>query len=118
PCRPVDSRVHVAPTDSRNFVNLPEYNNVNADVRRGDTRLDHHLGLQEAFVEKKLFDVGHEYDFVSVRAGIQEFTSDFRGFMAVLEAPGVRVFGTLHSSRVEYNAAAFDLLEKRSEEHT
>src|SRR5205085_5116249 len=88
------------------------YNNVNADVRRGDTRLDHHLGLQEAFVEKKLFDVGHEYDFVSVRVGIQEFTSDFRGFMAVLEAPGVRVFGTLHSSRVEYNAAAFDLLEK------
>jgi hypothetical protein len=32
--------------------------------------------------------------------------------MAVLEAPGVRVFGTLKSSRIEYNVAAFDLLEK------
>ena len=32
--------------------------------------------------------------------------------MAVLEAPGVRVFGTLKSSRIEFNAAAFDLLEK------
>ena len=110
--RPVDWRVRVAPAYSLNFVNLSEYNNVNFDVRRGDTRLDHHLGIQEAFGEKKLFDIGHQYDFVSVRAGIQEFTSDFRGFMAVLEAPGVRVFGTLKSSRVEYNLAAFDLLEK------
>jgi hypothetical protein len=110
--RPIDWRVRVAPAFSLNFADLSEYNNVNFDPRRGDTRLDHHLGLQEAFVEKKLFDVGHQYDFVSVRAGIQEFSSDFRGFMAVLEAPGVRVFGTLDSSRIEFNAAAFDLLEK------
>lgn len=110
--RPVDWRVRVAPAFSLNFVNLSEFNNVNFDVRRNDTRLDHHLGLQEAFGEKKLFDVGHQYDFVSIRAGIQEFTSDFRGFLAVLEAPGVRLFGTLKSSRIEYNVAAFDLLEK------
>jgi hypothetical protein len=104
--------VRVAPAFSLNYVNLSEYNGVNADVRRKDTRLDHHVGLQEAFVEKKLFDTSHHYDFLSVRAGIQEFTSDFRGFLSVLEAPGVRVFGTLKSSRIEYNAAAFDLLEK------
>jgi hypothetical protein len=110
--RPFDWRVRVAPAFSLNYVNLSEYNGVNADVRRKDTRLDHHVGLQEAFVEKKLFDTGHHYDFLSVRAGIQEFTSDFRGFLSVLEAPGVRVFGTLKSSRIEYNAAAFDLLEK------
>ena len=110
--RPIDWRVRFAPAFSANFVNLSEFNGVNADVRRKDTRLDHHLGIQEAFVEKKLFDIGHHYDFVSVRAGVQEFTSDFRGFMAVLEAPGVRVFGTLKSSRIEYNVAAFDLLEK------
>jgi hypothetical protein len=110
--RPVDWRVRVAPALSVNFVNLSEFGGVNADVRRGDTRLGEHLGLQEAFVEKKLFDTSTHYDFVSVRAGIQEFTSDFRGFVSVLEAPGIRVFGTLKSSRVEYNAAAFDLLEK------
>ena len=110
--RPVDWRVRAAPAYSANFVNLSEYNGVNADVRRKSTRLDHHLGFQELFAEKKLFDIGHHYDFVSVRAGIQEFTSDFRGFLAVLEAPGVRVFGTLKSSRVEYNAAVFDALEK------
>jgi hypothetical protein len=110
--RPIDWRVRFAPAYSGNFVNLSEYNGVNADVRRKDTRLDHHLGIQELFGEKKLFDIGHHYDFLSVRAGIQEFTSDFRGFMAVLEAPGVRVFGTLKSSRIEYNAAIFDTLEK------
>jgi hypothetical protein len=110
--RPIDWRVRFAPAYSANFVYLSEYNGVNADVRRRDTRLDHHLGIQELFVEKKLFDIGHDYDFLSVRAGIQEFTSDFRGFMAVLEAPGVRVFGTLKSSRIEYNAAFFDALEK------
>jgi hypothetical protein len=110
--RPVDWRVRFAPAYSLNFVNLQEFNGVNADVRRKDTRLDHHLGIQEAFVEKKLFDTSHAYDFISIRAGIQEFTSDFRGFMSVLEAPGVRAFGTLKSSRIEYNAAAFDLLEK------
>ena len=112
--RPVDWRVRVAPAYSLNFINLSEYNNVNFDVRRGNTRLDHHLGLQEAFGEKKLFDIGRQYDFVSIRAGIQEFTSDFRGFLAVLEAPGVRVFGTLDSSRIEYNVAWFDRLEKDS----
>jgi hypothetical protein len=110
--RPIDWRVRVAPAFSLNFVNLAEYNGVNADVRRKDTRLGHHVGIQEAFVEKKLFDTSHEFDFISVRAGIQEFTSDFRGFMAVLEAPGVRVFGTMKSSRIEFNAAVFDLLEK------
>ncbi len=110
--RPIDWRVRFAPAYSGNFVNLSEYNGVNADVRRKDTRLDHHLGVQELFAEKKLFDIGHHYDFLSVRAGIQEFTSDFRGFIAVLEAPGVRVFGTLKSSRIEYNVAVFDTLEK------
>ena len=109
--RPVDWRVRVAPAFSLNYVNLQE-NVVNADVRRGTSRFDHHVGLQEAFVEKKLADLSTNYDFVSVRAGIQEFSSDFRGFIAVLEAPGVRLFGTLRSSRLEYNAAFFDLLEK------
>ena len=85
---------------------------MNADVRDGTTRFDTHVGLQEAFVEKKLFDLSSNYDFVSVRAGIQELSTDFRGFVAVVEQPGVRVFGTLASSRIEYNVAFFDFLEK------
>src|SRR5207237_1924167 len=82
--RPVDWRVRVAPAFSVNFIDLAELQ-TNADVRRGSNRLNTHLGLQEAFVEKKLFDISSNYDFISVRAGIQEFSSDFRGFISVLE---------------------------------
>ena len=110
--RPVDWRVRVQPAISVNYVRTRETAAVNADVRQGTTRLDSHVGLQEAFVEKKLFDVNSRYDFVSIRAGIQELSTDFRGFVAVVEQPGVRVFGTLASSRIEFNAAAFDFLEK------
>ena len=110
--RPIDWRVRVQPAISVNYVYTRETAGVNADVRAGTTRLDTHVGLQEAFVEKKLFDINSNYDFVSVRAGIQELSTDFRGFVAVVEQPGVRIFGTLASSRLEYNAAVFDFLEK------
>jgi hypothetical protein len=110
--RPIDWRVRVQPAFSLNFINTSEYGTVNADVRRRSNRVSAHAGLQEAFGEVKLADLSGNYDFISVRAGIQELSSDFRGFLAVLESPGVRVFGTLRSNRLEYNAAFFDLLEK------
>lgn len=110
--RPVDWRIRVQPAVSVNYVTTKETGAVNADVRAGTTRLDTHIGLQEAFVEKKLADLSSNYDFISVRVGIQELSTDFRGFIAVVEQPGVRVFGTLASSRLEYNAALFDFLEK------
>ena len=110
--RPVDWRVRVQPAFSVNYLHTQETGVVNPDVRHGTTRLDSHVGLQEAFVEAKLFDLSPQFDFVSVRAGIQELSTDFRGFIAVVEQPGIRVFGTLASSRLEYNAAFFDFLEK------
>jgi hypothetical protein len=51
---------------------------------------------------------------VSVRAGIQEFNADFRGFLFVDEQPGVRFFGNLDSNRWQYNLAYFNLLEKNT----
>jgi hypothetical protein len=112
--RPIDWRVRVQPAFSLNFINTAEQGAVNFDVRRGTNRLASHVGLQEAFGEVKIADLSANYDFISVRAGIQEFSSDFRGFVSVLEAPGVRVFGTLKNSRLEYNAVFFDLLEKET----
>jgi hypothetical protein len=110
--RPADWRVRVQPAFSLNFLSTEETGVVNRDVREGLSRLDSHVGLQEAFVEKKLFDLSANYDFLSVRAGIQELSTDFKGFIAVVEQPGIRLFGTLRSSRIEYNAAVFDFLEK------
>jgi hypothetical protein len=112
--RPVDWRIRVTPAVNVNYLNVRELGIVNVDVRHGTTRLDSHAGLQEAFVEYKIRDLSPNYDFLSVRAGIQSFSSDFRGFLFVDEQPGVRLFGNLRSDRWEYNLAYFKLLEKNT----
>jgi Carboxypeptidase regulatory-like domain len=110
--RPVDWRIQVTPAVNVNYLNVRELGIVNVDVRDGTSRLEAHAGVQEAFVEYKIRDLSLNYDFFSVRAGIQAFSSDFRGFLFVDEQPGIRLFGNLHSNRWEYNAAYFNLLEK------
>ncbi|MBI3665831.1 MAG: carboxypeptidase regulatory-like domain-containing protein [Acidobacteria bacterium] len=110
--RPIDWRFRVTPEVNINYFNVKERGIVNADVRKGTTRTDAHLGLQEAFFEVKLHDLSHDYDFVSARAGIQPFTSDFRGFIFSDQEPGFRLFGNLRSNRYQYNAAYFSMLEK------
>jgi hypothetical protein len=110
--RPVDWRIQVTPAVNVNYLDVRELGIVNIDVANGTTRLDAHVGLQEAFAEYKIHDLNTNYDFLSVRAGIQSFSSDFRGFIFVDEQPGVRLFGNLHSDRWEYNATYFNLLEK------
>jgi hypothetical protein len=112
--RPVDWRIRITPVISLNYLDVQELGVVNVDVRKGTTRLDSHIGLQEAFAEVKLHDLGPNYDFVSVRAGIQAFNSDFRGFLFVEEQPGVRFFGNLDSNRWQYNVAYFNFLEKNT----
>jgi hypothetical protein len=112
--RPVDWRIRITPVVSLNYLDVQELGVVNVDVRKGTTRLDSHIGLQEAFAEVKLHDLGPNYDFVSVRAGIQAFNSDFRGFLFVEEQPGVRFFGNLDSNRWQYNVAYFNFLEKNT----
>lgn len=112
--KPVDWRVRITPEISLNDLNVRELGIVGPDVRSGTNRFDTHVGLQEAFGEVKLHDLGPNYDFISLRAGIQEFNADFRGFLFVDEQPAVRIFGDLHSDRIEYNAAYFQMLEKNT----
>ena len=73
------------------------------------------VGVQEAFVDYHMarFD-SNRYDFVSVRAGIQEITADFRGFLFLDQQLGVRVFGNRDNNRIQFNLAAFWRLEKDS----
>jgi hypothetical protein len=70
--------------------------------------------LQEGFVEAKLHDLSPNFDFISIRAGIQQFNSDFRGFIFSENQPGVRLFGNLRSNRINYNLAYFYFLEKNT----
>jgi hypothetical protein len=112
--RPVDWRIRVTPVVSLNYLDVRELGIVNINVRDGTTRLDSHLGFQELFGEVKIHDLSPNFDFVSVRAGIQGFNADFRGFLFVDEQPGLRFFGNFDSNRWQYNLAYFNLLEKNT----
>ena len=110
--RPIDWQIRFTPEFNFNYLAAQENGIVNIDVRKGTTRYDQHAGLQEAFVEAKIKDLSNEYDFVSARAGIQTFNSDFRGFIFFDQEPGLRIFGNFKSNRYQYNLAAFTMLEK------
>jgi len=110
--RPIDWQIKFTPELNLNYLAVKEVGIVNANPANGTTRFDYHAGLQEGFVEVKLKDLSHEYDFVSVRLGIQKFNSDFRGFIFNDEEPGIRIFGNFGANRYQYNVAAFAMLEK------
>lgn len=115
--RPIDFQICFTPAVNLNFLQAQERGIVNVNVEAGTNRFDAHLGLQEGFFELKLHDLSPNFDFVSVRAGIQQFTSDFRGFIFSDEEPGVRIFGNLRSNRINYNLAYFFMLEKDTNSH-
>ena len=111
--KPRDWAIKFSPTFSvPNYLNARENGVVNIDVRRGTNRTDWHASLEEAFGEVKLADLDANYDFVSVRAGIQPFVSDFRGFIFSDNNLGARVFGGFDNNRYQFNAAYFSMLEK------
>jgi hypothetical protein len=110
--RPIDWRIKATFFANLNYLRVEENAIVKPDVRRGTTRTDEAFAIQELFFEKKLADLGPNFDFISFRVGIQPFTSDFRGFIFSDMNLGVRVFGNLHSNRYQYNLAYFDRLEK------
>jgi hypothetical protein len=97
-----------------NYLRVEENNNVNVDVREGTSRQRHDFSLEEGFAEAKLADLSPYFDFVSLRAGIQPFVSDFRGFVFADANLGARLFGNAANNRWQYNAAYFDLLEKET----
>lgn len=63
------------------------------DGESATRRKDDFFSLQEAFYEYHLADLSPNYDFISLKAGIQPFNSDFRGFIFNDTQLGVRLFG-------------------------
>jgi hypothetical protein len=112
--RPRDWAVRATGVFNLNYVSTQEYNILTPNPEDGRTRRRQDFALQEAFAEVKLFDVGANYDFVSVRAGIQPFNSDFRGFLFRDTNLGLRLFGTFGRNRNQWNVAVFDQLEKET----
>jgi hypothetical protein len=112
--RPIDWRVRVTLAGNFNHVQVAENAVVRPDVREGTSRSTGFGALQELFVEKKLADLSPSFDFVSVRAGVQPFTSDFRGFVFSDTNLGVRLFGNYASNRYQYNLVWMERLEKET----
>jgi Carboxypeptidase regulatory-like domain len=111
--KPREWAIKISPIFSiPNYLNARENGVVNIDVRRGTNRTDTHFSLEEAFGEVKLADVNANFDFISIRAGIQPFVSDFRGFIFSDNNLGARLFGALDNNRFQYNAVYFSMLEK------
>ncbi len=110
--KPFDWRIKTTLIANVNQLNTKERGIVNPDVRRGINRDDSFFALQELFLEAHLVDISPNYDFVSVRAGLQPFSSDFKGFIYTDTNLGVRFFGNGQSNQNQYNLAFFDQREK------
>lgn len=116
--RPKDFETRITPVFNVNYLRVWENGAVNIDLRRGAERTDYNfrsgekISLQEFFVGARLFRASRRFDFVSVRAGIQGFTSDFRGFIYADNQPGLKLFGNFANNRYQWSAAYFYLLEK------
>lgn len=126
--KPVNWRFRFTPNFNINYFNTQENGIVNIDVRRQTNRTDGYTGFQELFSEFKIGDTtklmpflrgaGNDggkspyYDSTFVRTGIQQFISDFRGFIFNDFNLGARLFGQFANNRYNFNAAYFYLLEK------
>lgn len=110
--QPVRQRFKATIVANLNHVRVEENAVVKPDVRRGTERTNARVSIQEIFYERKLRDLTPNYDFLSIRGGVQPFVSDFRGFIFSDTNLGVRLFGNYASNRFQYNLAFFERLEK------
>jgi hypothetical protein len=95
-----------------NHARVRDLRALRIDPQSGATRTDGHFGIQEAFVDKHLRNVSDQYDFDSLRVGIQPVISDFRGFIFNDTPFAVRLFGTRDNNRWQYNLVYFQRIEK------
>lgn len=112
--KPNDWRLRLNLVHNVNHLVADELGVVSPDVRAGTSRHRDDFALEEWFFESKISDLSPYYDFASVRVGSQPFVSDFRGFIFADINRGVRLFGTRHSNRDQFNLMWFDQTEKET----
>ncbi|PYJ84203.1 MAG: hypothetical protein DME73_00480 [Verrucomicrobia bacterium] len=110
--KPIDWALRLLGVYNHNYIDVEERNVVNPNPQNGTTREKEFWSLQEAFAEIHLRDLSNNYDFISLRVGMQPFVSDFRGFIFNDTNLGIRIFGNYDNNRWQYNLAAFDMREK------
>ena len=110
--KPPDYEFRFVPAIQINHARLQEVRGINVNPQAGRTRTDHHIGIQELFGDVHLRNVSDQFDFDSIRIGIQPFQSDFRGFLFQDVPIGIRLFGIRDNNQWQYNLAYFRRLEK------
>jgi hypothetical protein len=88
--------------------------NYSATHTDGEQVSSNTFGAQALFVETHLRDVSENYDFDSLRVGIQAVNSDFRGFVLADQPLGIRLFGTRDNDVYQYNIGWFRPLPKNA----
>jgi len=112
--KPVDWRLKANFIFNQNYVRVNELAVVSPDVTKGRDRYRTDFAIEEWFYESKIADLSPNYDFLSIRAGSQPFTSDFRGFIFSDTNRGVRLFGNRLNNQDQYNVIWFDQTEKET----
>lgn len=110
--RPRRWELHATTVFNANYLDADENGVVNIDPRRGTDRFDGHIAFQELFADYELADWGPYFDTVNVRAGIQPFVSDARGFLFADAPPGLRLHGTADANRWQWDLAYLRPLDK------
>jgi hypothetical protein len=110
--KPADLEIRLTPAFNFNYTTAGEVGVLNVNPAKGQTRADQFVGLQEGFIDYHFRNVSEYYDFDSVRAGIQPFNADFRGFLFQDNQLGLRFFGDRDANLWQYNIAYFQRLEK------
>ena len=110
--RPPDWEFRFTVAGNVNQAQINQLGALKLDPRENDERFDFFVGIQEAFVDKHLWNRTDRFDFDSLRVGIQPFNADFRGFLFDSQEPGIRLFGNLFNNRAQYNLAFFGRLNK------
>jgi hypothetical protein len=110
--RPRDFEIKETGVFEFNYLHTSQLGQVNPDVRDGTRPRCKLLRIPGTF--RRIQDRRRlpNFDILSVRVGIQDFNNDFRGFLFNDNEPGVRLFGNLQSNKIQYNLAAFYMLEK------
>ena len=93
------------------FTPIFNYSDTRTDGAQTSTKT---FGTQALFIESHLRDVSANYDFDSVRVGIQAVNSDFRGFVLADQPLGIRFFGTRDNDIYQYNVGWFRPLPKNA----
>lgn len=110
--RPQDIEYRFTPVINFNKTQVEEVGLLRIDPSSGTGRTDNYIGVQELFIDYHLRNVSDQFDFDSVRVGIQPFTNDFRGFLFNDSPVGIRFFGNRDNNKFQYNLAVFRRMEK------